>query len=125
MIGIIPVFRNELFLYAALNKTTPPNPAFHEEFFLAKIAGMDVALPVPITRREKYLAKLAGESVDLPTPVTRDEKFLAYACGMDIDIPEPKFRDELFLAYIAWESRDDSRSDIVDVGRVDFMEILT
>ena len=125
MIGITPVFRNEIFLSAAVNKTTPPTPFFNEEFYLAKIAGLDVPLPNPTTRREHYLAKLAGESIDLPTPVTRDEMFLAYACEMDVDVPEPKFRDEFFLAYLAWASREDSRSDIVDVGRVDFMIILT
>lgn len=95
--NLTPVFRMEMFIDAIINGTTPPEPQFREEFYLAKMAGMDVDLPEPFTRRELYLAYLAGMDVDLPSPVTRDEMYLAEACGMDVIAPDPVFRDEFWL----------------------------
>lgn len=36
-----------------------PNPVDRKEFFLAKIAGMNVELPLPVDRKEQYLAYIA------------------------------------------------------------------
>ena len=95
--NLTPVFRMEMFIDAIINGTTPPVPQFREEFYLAKMAGMDVDLPEPFTRRELYLAYMAGMDVSIPTPVTRDEMYLAEACGMDVTAPDPVFRDEFWL----------------------------
>ena len=124
-VNLTPVFRNEQFMYAAINGTTPPTPVFNEEFYWAKIAGADVDLPAPFSRRDMFLAYLAGMEVDLPTPVTRDEIFLAHACGIEVDVPEPQFRDEFYLIDIAYKNDEDAQSDVVDVGRVDYMKVLT
>ena len=94
---ITPIFRIEQFLDAIINSTTPPEPIFREEFFLAKIAGADVETPEPIFRIEKYLAKIGGDDVEIPTPVFRSEYWLAAKCGEDVPTPTPVFRLEYFL----------------------------
>lgn len=58
-------------------------------------------LPDPITRDEKYLAKAAGVEVAIPYPETRNEKYLAKACGMEIETPTPYTREEKYLNAIA------------------------
>ena len=94
---ITPVFREEFFLDAIINGTTPPDPIFRVEFFLAKIAGADVETPTPIFRIEKYLAKIGGEDVEIPDPVFREEYWLAKKCGENVTTPTPVFRLEYFL----------------------------
>ena len=121
-IAITPVFRLELFIDAYLNSTTPPTPFYREEFYLAKMAGMDVDLPEPVFRREKYFAKLAGMDVEIPYPVNRDEFFLAAACGMDVPVPEPVFREEMFF-YNLEEHSDEPDSDLVGYGIVGSMTV--
>lgn len=73
-------------------------PVARSEYYLAKLCGMEVALPTPITRRELYLAKLCGMAVDLPDPITREDFFLAKLCGMDVALPQPITRLELYMA---------------------------
>ena len=94
---ITPVFREEFFLDAIINGTTPPDPIFRVEYFLAKIAGADVVTPTPIFRIEKYLAKICGEDVEIPDPVFREEYWLAKKCGENVTTPTPVFRLEYFL----------------------------
>lgn len=118
--NLTPVFRMEMFIDAIINGTTPPVPQFREEFYFAKVAGMDVELPTPITRREFYLAKYAGMNVDLPVPVTRDEMYLALACGLGVEPPEPVFRDEYWLYELSgggkwsWKTVSGSMIHITD-----------
>lgn len=48
------------------------------EFYLAAIAGQDVVLPEPVTNVDYYLAKIAGMNIAvLPSPVTRLEHLLS------------------------------------------------
>lgn len=53
-----------------------PNPDTRDEKYLAKAAGVEVAIPYPETRNEKYLAKAGGMEIETPTPLTREEKYL-------------------------------------------------
>ena len=94
---LTPIFRIEYFLDAIINGTTPPEPIFRKEFFLAKIGGADVETPEPIFRVEKYLAKIGGDDVEIPDPVFREEFWLAKKCGANVVTPEPVFRLEYFL----------------------------
>ena len=118
--NLTPVFRMEKFIDAIINGTTPPEPQFREEFYFAKVAGMDVELPTPINRREFYLAKYAGMDVDPPAPVTRDEMYLALACGLGVEPPEPVFRDEYWLYELSgggkwsWKTVSGSMIHITD-----------
>lgn len=118
--NLTPVFRMEMFIDAIIHGTTPPEPQFREEFYFAKVAGMDVELPTPITRREFYLAKYAGMDVDPPAPVTRDEMYLALACGLGVEPPEPVFRDEYWLYELSgggewsWKTVSGSMIHITD-----------
>ena len=118
--NLTPVFRMEMFIDAIINGKTPPEPQFREEFYFAKVAGMDVELPTPINRREFYLAKYAGMDVDPPAPVTRDEMYLALACGLGVEPPEPVFRDEYWLYELSgggewsWKTVSGSMIHITD-----------
>ena len=118
--NLTPVFRMEMFIDAIINGKTPPEPKFREEFYFAKVAGMDVELPTPINRREFYLAKYAGMDVDPPAPVTRDEMYLALACGLGVEPPEPVFRDEYWLYELSgggewsWKTVSGSMIHITD-----------
>ena len=94
---LTPIFRIEKFLDAIVNSTTPPEPVFRVEYFLAKIAGADVVTPEPMFRIEKYLAKICGEDVEIPEPAHRIEYWLAKKCGEDVETPEPVFRVEYWL----------------------------
>ena len=124
--GLTPKFRIEFFYDAILNGTTPPVPVFRDEMYLAKAAGASVTPPAPMTRREFFLAKLAGMDVDDLVPVTREEIFIAAATnGESVETPEPKFREEFYLMAIAYSKYEDADSDEVDVGRVDFMKLLS
>ena len=94
---LTPIFRIEKFLDAIINNTTPPEPVFRVEYFLAKIAGADVVTPEPMFRIEKYLAKILGEDVEIPEPMFRTEFWLAKKCGEDVETPDPAFRVEYWL----------------------------
>ena len=94
---LTPIFRIEKFLDAIINSTTPPEPMFRVEYFLAKIAGADVVTPDPVFRIEKYLAKILGEDVEIPEPMFRTEFWLAKKCGEDVETPDPAFRVEYWL----------------------------
>ena len=94
---LTPIFRIEKFLDAIINSTTPPEPVFRVEYFLAKIAGADVVTPEPLFRIEKYLAKILGEDVEIPEPAHRIEYWLAKKCGEDVETPDPVFRVEYWL----------------------------
>ena len=94
---LTPIFRIEKFLDAIINSTTPPEPMFRVEYFLAKIGGADVVTPEPMFRIEKYLAKILGEDVEIPEPMFRTEFWLAKKCGEDVETPDPAFRVEYWL----------------------------
>jgi len=94
---LTPIFRIEKFLDAIINNTTPPEPMFRVEYFLAKIGGADVVTPEPMFRIEKYLAKILGEDVEIPEPMFRTEFWLAKKCGEDVETPDPAFRVEYYL----------------------------
>lgn len=94
---LTPIFRIEKFLDAIINSTTPPEPMFRVEYFLAKIGGADVVTPDPVFRIEKYLAKILGEDVEIPEPMFRTEFWLAKKCGEDVETPDPAFRVEYWL----------------------------
>ena len=94
---LTPICRIEKFLDAIINSTTPPEPMFRVEYFLAKIGGADVVTPEPMFRIEKYLAKILGEDVEIPEPMFRTEFWLAKKCGEDVETPDPAFRVEYWL----------------------------
>lgn len=70
-----------------------------------------------------YLAKLAGMDVPTPYPVTRQEMFLAACVGVDVQVPFPKFRDEWFLFDLASKYIDTKTYPIVGIGQVGYMVI--
>lgn len=81
-----------------------PEPKSRKECYLAKAAGMDVAVPAePKSRIEQYLALIAGEDGEAPAdgPKSRLELFLAKMAGEDVETPEPESRLELYLANAA------------------------
>ena len=77
------------------------NPVTRIEYYLAKLGGEDVPIPVPVTRIELYLAIICGEVYELPKPVTRLEQYLYIIAGGSLDIPKPVTKIEMYLAAIA------------------------
>ena len=98
---LTPIYRIEQFLDAWLNSTTPPEPIYRIEYYLAQLAGADVVIPSPIYRIEMYLAKLCGEDVEIPAPIYRVEYYLAKLCGEDVEIPDPIYRAEYWFYQLA------------------------
>lgn len=49
----------------------------------------------PLNREEVYLARMNGVVIDVPTPVTRLEYYYYARCGFDCDLPEPVTREEM------------------------------
>lgn len=72
------------------------NPITRIEYYLANLAGQEVAIPEPITRQEMFLAYLCGERETMPEPITRIERYMAHAAGLDITRPNPITREEFF-----------------------------
>ena len=97
-----PLSRRELYLAKIAGMDVAmPEPTTREEMYLAKLAGMDVTIPTPSSRAEMYLAAAAGDDVVLPDPVSREELFFAKMAGMDVITPEPESRCEVYLAAAA------------------------
>ena len=71
-----PIYPVDFFFDAIINGTTPPDPICRMDYYLAKIAGADVEIPMPIYRIEYYLAKLCGEDVETPDPIDRMDFYL-------------------------------------------------